>query len=135
MRIPKYQKEINELLRMKKQLLGPQGCSCQSQQRNEWKAHCLSTGIYALTQLSGTENANLPESKSESKSLTSTLEELTLRDLALIYLNICDDMCEGDQTTGIAPCKFWIMPDVDESNNPVPGYCKLEKYCHNNNLK
>lgn len=48
---PEYQEEINELLRMKKQLLGPQGCSCQSQQRNEWKAHCLSAGIYALSQL------------------------------------------------------------------------------------
>ena len=44
-----YQEEMNELLRMKKQLTGAQGCSCQSQQRNEWKAHCLSAGIYALS--------------------------------------------------------------------------------------
>lgn len=43
---------MNELLRMKKQLLGAQGCSCQSQQRNEWKSHCLSAGMYALYQLS-----------------------------------------------------------------------------------
>lgn len=57
---PEYQEEMNELLRMKKQLLGPQGCSCQSQQRNEWKAHCLSAGIYALSQLGSAQPANEP---------------------------------------------------------------------------
>ncbi|MCK9576695.1 MAG: hypothetical protein M0R51_12300 [Clostridia bacterium] len=55
-------------------------------------------------------------------------EPLTQEELANAYLNICDDPCGGDPTTGIAPCKFWVMPDVDENNNPVPGYCKLKKY-------
>jgi len=57
---PEYQEEMNELFRMKKQLLGPQGCSCQSQQRNEWKAHCLSAGIYALSQLGSAQPDNAP---------------------------------------------------------------------------
>ena len=50
LKAPEYQEEMNELLRMKKQLLGAQGCSCQSQQKNDWRAHCLKVGIYALAQ-------------------------------------------------------------------------------------
>jgi hypothetical protein len=53
---------------------------------------------------------------------------LTVEEIANAYLDICDGPCDGDSTTGIAPCPFWVMPDVDENNNPVQGYCKLEKY-------
>lgn len=42
------QDAINELLRMKKQLLGPQGCSVKSQEVNEYKAKCISMAINAL---------------------------------------------------------------------------------------
>lgn len=42
------QDAIYELLRMKKGLQGPQGCSVQSQEANDYKARCLGMAISAL---------------------------------------------------------------------------------------
>lgn len=47
----KYQEEINELIRMEKQCLGPQGCSMESMKRNSYKAHCLHVGIVGIKAL------------------------------------------------------------------------------------
>lgn len=47
----KYQEEMNELLRMEKQCLGPQGCSMESMKRNSYKAHCLHIGIVGIKAL------------------------------------------------------------------------------------
>ncbi|MDF2510448.1 MAG: hypothetical protein K0S04_314 [Herbinix sp.] len=42
------QDTINELHRMKKQLLGAQGCSVIHQEKNQYSAECLRKAIYAI---------------------------------------------------------------------------------------
>lgn len=100
---PEYQEEMNELLRMKKQLLGPQGCSCQTQQRNEWKVHCLSAGIYALSQLRPSPPSNEP----------LTLDELREMDGLPVYvvpINQSEWICwenDGNAAYGLVR-KSWV---------------------------
>lgn len=56
----RFQEEINELHRMKKQLSGAQGCSVKTQERNDWKAKCLSLAINALYQVGSPAPENKP---------------------------------------------------------------------------
>ena len=61
--------------------------------------------------------------------LPDNLEKpLVIRELAADYLKICENKCGGNLSTGIQPCRYWVMPDIDSDGKPIPGYCKLETY-------
>ncbi len=61
--------------------------------------------------------------------LPDNLEKpLVIRELAADYLKICENKCGGNRSTGIQPCRYWVMPDIDSDGKPIPGYCKLETY-------
>lgn len=55
-------------------------------------------------------------------------EALTVEQLAIAYLKLCDNDCVGDSSVGIAPCIFWEWLDVDENDNLVENGCKLLVY-------
>lgn len=94
---------------------------------------CPYCGIYLNRRTEPENRADMsPKHKAALAELVKMMDEdengLTVEELSNAYLNICDSPCDGDQTTGIAPCKFWVMPDVDDNYNPTKGYCKLEAY-------
>lgn len=51
----------------------------------------------------------------------------TTEEVAVQYLEICDEMCAGDRSVGIQPCPFYDFPDVDDDGEH-PGGCRLERY-------
>lgn len=72
-----------------------------------------------------TENANLKVKIAQAERKIFHLRE-RLNDIGE-EITDCDYDCDGDPSAGIQPCKFWIAPDVDESDMPIPGYCSVRE--------
>jgi len=45
-----------------------------------------------------------------------------MKTIAEEYLKICDEECAGDRSVGVAPCRFFLEPDVG-----IEGGCQLKK--------
>lgn len=55
-------------------------------------------------------------------------EGIDLEEIAIAYLNICGEHCNGDPAKGIPSCPFYEFPDVGMFGEPLPFGCRLEGY-------
>ena len=53
---------------------------------------------------------------------------LTLERVAKEYLEIYDNDCGGDSYSGIDPCPFFQIPDINKDGTQLVGGCELNAY-------
>jgi|GEM_PF-3471810 len=85
----------------------------------------LAFDVIELIQRKIIENANLKVKIAQAERKISNLRE-RLNDIGE-EITDCNYDCEGDPSVGIQACKFWIAPDVDETDMPIPGYCSVRE--------
>ena len=71
---------------------------------------------------------NEPLTLNQLREMDDDPEGIDLEEMAIAYLNICGEHCNGDPAKGIPSCPFYEFPDVGMFGEPLPFGCRLEGY-------
>ena len=71
---------------------------------------------------------NEPLTLNQLREMDDDPEGIDLEEIAIAYLNICGEHCNGDPAKGIPSCPFYEFPDVGMFGEPLPFGCRLEGY-------